>query len=337
MLGQLPGVEFDAHRHALHHLDPVAGGVLRRQQRERGTGARADTGHAAVVLDLAAIEVGTQLHALADAHLAQLHLLEIGLDPDLVERNHRHQRRAGGDALAHLHGAPGHLPGHRRGDLGALHGEKGLAHRGRGAFDVGVLLDGGAVGQGAVAGGLLLSRGQRRARTHQRTGGRRQCGFGVQHLLAGDRAALHQRAAAVHIVGGARHVGLHARHFGLTQLNRRVQRRVVGVQRAHLAHGLRELRFGALERELRVGGVQPHQRLAGLDPIGVIGQHGQHGAGDLRRDLHHRRLHVGVVGRFEVPLKQRPVRAVAEPREQHEAGDREHGRLTPPLRASARG
>ena len=33
-------VEHDLHRHALHDLDVVAGGVLRRQQREGGAGAR---------------------------------------------------------------------------------------------------------------------------------------------------------------------------------------------------------------------------------------------------------------------------------------------------------
>src|SRR5262245_22241356 len=31
----------ELHRHALHHLHPVAGGVLRRQDREFGTGRRA--------------------------------------------------------------------------------------------------------------------------------------------------------------------------------------------------------------------------------------------------------------------------------------------------------
>jgi hypothetical protein len=89
-------VERDAHRHALHHLDPVAGGVLRRQQRESGTGAGAHAGHGALVFDLAAVHVGHQLHRLADAELAQLHFLEVGVDPDLAERHDRHQRRAGG-------------------------------------------------------------------------------------------------------------------------------------------------------------------------------------------------------------------------------------------------
>src|ERR1700730_5921575 len=34
-------VEIDAHRHALHHLDEVTGGVLRRQDRELRPGPRA--------------------------------------------------------------------------------------------------------------------------------------------------------------------------------------------------------------------------------------------------------------------------------------------------------
>ena len=55
---ELLGVERDAHRHALHHLDPVAGGVLRRQQREGGAGADAEAGDRAVVLDLLAVDVG---------------------------------------------------------------------------------------------------------------------------------------------------------------------------------------------------------------------------------------------------------------------------------------
>jgi hypothetical protein len=32
-------VEIDPHRHALHHLDEIAGGVLRRQDRELRAGA----------------------------------------------------------------------------------------------------------------------------------------------------------------------------------------------------------------------------------------------------------------------------------------------------------
>ena len=81
--GQLLRIERDAHRHALHHLDPVAGGVLRRQQREGRAGAGAQADHLAVVLDVAAVDVGMQRHRLADAHAAQLHFLEVGVDPHL--------------------------------------------------------------------------------------------------------------------------------------------------------------------------------------------------------------------------------------------------------------
>jgi hypothetical protein len=53
---QLGRVERDPHGHALHHLDPVAGGVLRRQQRERRAGADAQAGDGALVFDLLAVE-----------------------------------------------------------------------------------------------------------------------------------------------------------------------------------------------------------------------------------------------------------------------------------------
>ena len=119
VLGQRPVDQLDAHRHALHHLDPVAGGVLRRQQRKGRAGAGTDAGDAAAIFDLAAVGVGVQRHRLADAHAAQLHFLEIGLDPDAVQRDQRHQHRARRHMLADLHRAPRHLPGLRRAQLAA--------------------------------------------------------------------------------------------------------------------------------------------------------------------------------------------------------------------------
>jgi hypothetical protein len=164
-------VERDAHRHPLHHLDPVAGGVLRRQQRERRAGADAEAGDRALVFDLLAVDVGGQLHRLADADLAQLHFLEVGVDPDLVQRDDGHQRRAGGDALAELHGALGDVAVHRRRQRGALLRQPGFAHLGGGGLHLRVLLDVGAFGHGLVAGQLLaradhagLRGGQRAAR-----------------------------------------------------------------------------------------------------------------------------------------------------------------------------
>ena len=264
-----------------------------------------------------------QRHRLADAHLAQLHFLEVRLHPHLVERNDRHQRRAGLDALAQLHRALGDLTGHRRGQLGALQRQERLAHRGCSALHVRMVLDAGAFGQRLVRGGLLARGGQRRLGAGQRAARGRQRGLGVLHLFAGHRAGGHQRHAAVHGLERAGHVGLRARHLGLAQVDVGRQRAVGRIHLAHLAHRLRELRLRALERDLRIGGVEPDERLAGLHDVGVVGQDLQHGAAHLRRDLHDRRLHVGVVGAFVVAQHERPVRAVGEPGDEREAGHRE--------------
>ncbi|KAG1388314.1 hypothetical protein G6F59_016012 [Rhizopus arrhizus] len=107
VLGQLLGIDGDAHRHALHDLDPVAAGVLRRQQRERRAGAQAQALDAALVLHVTGVQVGLQLHFLAQAHVAQLGFLEVGLDPHLLGRHHGHQGIARLHALADLHRTTG--------------------------------------------------------------------------------------------------------------------------------------------------------------------------------------------------------------------------------------
>src|SRR5690606_9546391 len=57
VLGELLRIQGDAHRHALHDLDPVTGGVLRGQQGERAAGAGVQADHRAVVDDRAAVHV----------------------------------------------------------------------------------------------------------------------------------------------------------------------------------------------------------------------------------------------------------------------------------------
>ena len=84
---QLERVELDAHRHALHHLDPVAGGVLGRQQREGRAGAGAQAGDTAAVGDLVAIDVGRQRGRLADAQGAQLRLSVPALGGEVMARD----------------------------------------------------------------------------------------------------------------------------------------------------------------------------------------------------------------------------------------------------------
>ena len=296
MRRQLLRIERDPHRHALHHLDPVAGGVLRRQQREGGAGADAQPGHLAVVLDLLAVGIGDQRRRLADAQLPELDFLEVGVDPQLVERHQRHQRRAGLHPLAELHAAPGHVAVDRRRQVDAPQPQIGLAHPRRGALHVRMLLDAGAFGQRAVRRQLVARRRHRRLRRGERALRRRQLGLGMAELLAADGAGGDQRPAPRQVVLRPRHVALQPRRVGLPQRHLRLQRGVGGEGGAHLAHRLRELRLGLVERHLRIGRVEPDQRLAGLHVIGVVGLDREHRAADLRRDLHQVALHIGVVG-----------------------------------------
>src|SRR5258705_2252472 len=114
MLAELAAFERDAHRPALHDLDPVAAGVLRREERESATGAGAEADHLAVILELVAVEVRGERHGLAHAHLLELAFLEVRIDPYIVQRDDGHERRAGSDALADLHRALGDKAGDGR-------------------------------------------------------------------------------------------------------------------------------------------------------------------------------------------------------------------------------
>src|SRR5262249_19811790 len=76
-------VHNDLDRHALHDLDVVAGGVLGRQQRERGAGSRLN---AVDVTADGALRIGVDVerHRLSRPHAVELNLLEVGCDPDLI-------------------------------------------------------------------------------------------------------------------------------------------------------------------------------------------------------------------------------------------------------------
>src|SRR3546814_6103067 len=56
----------------------------------------------------AAVQIRMHLDRLADPHPLDLHLLEVGVDPGVAERHHRHQRRTGRDARTNLHRSEEH-------------------------------------------------------------------------------------------------------------------------------------------------------------------------------------------------------------------------------------
>ena len=314
-------VERDAHRHALDNFDPVAAGVLRRQQRKRRAGARAQAGDGAVKHHFAAVHIGLQRGALADAQIFQLAFFEVGIDPQVFQRHHRHQRRASRHTLSQLHAALGDVAIQRGFQLRALQRQPRFAHAGGGALHVRVLGRGGAVGLG-LAGNQLLLRG---AHGGLRGGGGAlgagQLRAGVFKLLFADGAGGQQRAAAVHVVFGAGDFGLRTRQIGLAQADLGFERRVVGKQRAHFAHGLRQLRLGLVEGNARVGRVQRHQHLAGADEIGVLRANGHHRPAHLRGNLHHVAGGVGVVGGLKVARLHPMPAAPRQPTHRDQSGN----------------
>ena len=90
-------IEHELDRHALHHLGEVAGGVLRRQQAEQRAGRRRQAVHPAVHRRTG-IDVRDQPHLHARLHAAQLRLLEVGDDVELLG-----QRRDGDELRGRRH------------------------------------------------------------------------------------------------------------------------------------------------------------------------------------------------------------------------------------------
>lgn len=105
VLCDLLRIERDANGKALDDFDPVAGRVLSGDRREGGACTPGEPRDAAVIDDIGAIEVGSQLDRLAGLDAGKLHFLEIGIDVHLLQRHDDHDRRAGLDALTNGHAA----------------------------------------------------------------------------------------------------------------------------------------------------------------------------------------------------------------------------------------
>ncbi len=259
---------------------PVAFCAGSSEKAPPGAGREAD--HPAVVDHAAAVDVGGQFRRLADAHLAQLGFLEVGIDPDLLQRHDGHQRRAGCGALAELGAAPRHLAGDRRRHAAAAQRQPGVAHFRRRAQHAGMVRDGGVVDQHAVGLGLAAGAGELRLHFLQGVAG-------VLEFLGRDGAGAGELLASGEVLFGARQGCLAGRDDG-------VEGTVRAEQRCHFPHRLREFGFGLLQREAGVGVVDFDQCLTGLDEIGVVGVDGDDGAGDLRRHLDDVAGDIGVVG-----------------------------------------
>src|SRR5204863_1646421 len=98
--------QLDANGQPLHDLDEVARRVLRRQKRERLTGAHREAGDASFVFAAAAVHIDLAAHALADPQVGELRLLEISVDPNLADGPDRHQALTDLHVIAGIDAAP---------------------------------------------------------------------------------------------------------------------------------------------------------------------------------------------------------------------------------------
>ncbi len=144
------------------------------------------------------------------------------------------------------------------------------------------------------------------------------------HRVAGVRDFFLRHGARLRDGQAATQVVLGLRQVGLAQRDLRAVLVVVDEQAAHLAYRLREVGFRLLQRDLRIGRVEHDQRVAGLDRLRVVRLHGDHGAGDLRRDLHDVAVHVGIVGVFMEARDEEVVQAVCDGRDHDDRDEQRH-------------
>ncbi len=119
----------DAHRHALHDLGEVAGGVIRRQQREHRARARRNTVDDAGEL-AEAVGIDLDRHRLPGTNALQLRLFKVGVDEDLVERHDIAEPLAGLDHVADIDQTVGEGAVDRRAHIGEVEIALGLGKRG---------------------------------------------------------------------------------------------------------------------------------------------------------------------------------------------------------------
>ncbi len=111
----------------------------------------------------------------------------------------------------------------------------------------------------------------------------------MPHFFAGDGLVGQQRLALCQ-------VDLRARELQLARLDHRIILTGGRFLLANLPHRLRQGAGAAAQGGLRVDGIEPHQDLSGFDQLRVVGQHRNHGAGNLRRNHDPVAVDVGIVG-----------------------------------------
>ena len=283
MRDELVMVEFDAHRHALHDLDPVAAGVLRRQQRKRPAGAGTEADDLAAVLDAAAPDIGRQRHRLADAQARELAFF--------LKFASTHSRSSGTSASSGVPAAtraptcttrarPGRRPARRSRVRGER--ERRLLDLGGGALHVRVRVDCGVLDQHLGRRELVADVGE--ARLGAAGSAVRACPSSVE--IAPLPESFWRRART----------SLRLREIGLAVwANRRAQaRRGSRNSWRDVAHGAGQIGLGGIERDARIGRLID-QRRAGDDHRCQSARTASYRCRDARRHRDHVAGDVGVM------------------------------------------
>jgi len=186
----------------------------------------------------------------------QLHLAEVGFEPQAADGHDRHERRARGDAFTELRAAPRQVTGHRRAHTGAHQREPGALHlRGSGAH-IGIVGNSRAPHQCTARSEVLL-------RGEQRIAGSLEGVLSMAELLTRDRTARGEVAAPIE-------VRLRSPKVGAALGNHGAQLIAIGEHGMRLTHGACELLLGILQGDTRIGGIEPYQLLPSVDPIGLV-------------------------------------------------------------------
>ncbi len=281
----------DTHGDALHHLDPVAGGVLGRDDGELRAGRLAEAFHRPVPL-VVGVGIHVDRHRLAGPDVGEVGLLEVGFDPSARVRDQAHHRAAERGVADHLQTG-----------LRGIAGNAGEGRADDGAFEI----EGDPVDdrlRGEVP-GVAVHRDVRVAS---------ELCPDLRHLLLGDPDPLprHVEVVACGIELGAGD-GVGRDQPGLP-LELRVGERQVGPGERQLLLLLPVARLQAHDLAAHTG--EPRLRFGQCDPIGpvvdaeqdvargdpLVLAHGDLGdeAGDFRGDHHLVCLDVGVL-RTDVP------------------------------------
>lgn len=300
-------VDRQADGHALHHLDPVPGGVLRRQDAELRAGGGPDAVDARRPHRLGE-GVDADLGFLARHQVGDVGLLQVRLDPELLGRDHAEGGGAGTHEIAltdRVDAADDAVIGGQ--NLGTLEVELGLVELGPGLQEFRMLL-----------------------RRH--VGIARQCGDDAGEILAESRdlqlhhveaiAGFVQASLGRHLALGqvrlAAELALGIGDVGLRQLQLFALLAEAGAKRVQLEADRVELGLGLGDGDLQRLVVDAEQRLASLHRLVLADGDGDYAAGDVGADRGLGRFHIGVVGRDDASAVE--IQVERDPADQERAG-----------------